>query len=235
MKSGLGSSPSGHSWDRSSTSRSSYGLFNRHTPETVAYTASSDLVLVPKSGTVTAKTLTLNLNGTSFQGLRQSTTDLVSGTYYTVSGDQLTLTAAALTKMVGSRDYGVNVTLQARFSAGMPWRINVITSATPTLSAATGTTSSFAIPTQFNGDQLATMEAKYADGSGAGPHNWTTYKEFETAFSPDCTASTITLQPALFSGINDSAKVALVFHFWSGATVIYYVTESGSLVTGTLS
>ena len=41
-----------------------------------------------------------------------------------------------------------------------------------------GTTSSFVIPTAFNGDRLATMEAVYADGGNAGPHNWTSFKEF---------------------------------------------------------
>ena len=40
-------------------------------------------------------------------------------------------------------------------------------------SAATGSTSSFAIPTQFNGDVLSTMQARYADGSNAGPATWT--------------------------------------------------------------
>ncbi|MEV0566444.1 hypothetical protein [Dactylosporangium sp. NPDC050588] len=35
----------------------------------------------------------------------------------------------------------------------------------PVLAGATGTTAAFTLPTQFRGDQLATMEAKYADGS----------------------------------------------------------------------
>ena len=198
-------------------------------------TASSDQVYVAKTGSITSKALTLNLNGTTFQGLRQGSTDLANGTDYTVSGDQLTLTAAALTRLVGSRAYGVNATLQARFSAGVPWRIDILTYDTPILSNATGTTSSFAIPTQFRGDQLATMEAKYADGSGAGPNNWTVYKEFETTFSPDYSGNTIALKTAFFDGVNDSAKVTLVFHFRSGALITYYVTKSGTTVTGTTS
>ena len=111
----------------------------------------------------------------------------------------------------------------------------MITYDTPMLSNATGTTSAYTIPTQFRGDQLATMEAKYADGSGAGPNNWTTYKEFETTFSPNYTGNTISLKPALFEAVNDGAKVTLVFHFWSGATINYYVTKSGTSVTGTTS
>jgi aryl-phospho-beta-D-glucosidase BglC (GH1 family) len=196
-------------------------------------TASSDLVFNAKASAISSKTLTLNLNGLSFTGLRQGGTELVRGTDYTVSGDQLTLSAALLTRLTGSRAYGVNATLTAHFSAGVPWRINIITYDTPILSNATGTTSAFAVPTQFRGDQLATMEATYADGSNAGPHNWTPFKEFDVTFKPNAAAGTITLTPEFFAEVNDGARVTLKFHFWSGAVVTYYVTKSGSSVTGT--
>ncbi|MEV2238274.1 cellulase family glycosylhydrolase [Micromonospora sp. NPDC049891] len=195
-------------------------------------TASSDQVYVPRTGSITAKSLTLNLNGTTFQGLRQGSTNLTQGTDYTVSGNQLTITASALTRLVGNRAYGVNASLQARFSAGVPWRIDVITYETPVLSSATGSTAAFAIPTQFRGDQLATMEARYADGSNAGPHDWTSYKEFDVAFSPDYPGSRITLTDTFFAEVRDGAPVTLTFHFWSGAQVTYRVTRSGSNVTG---
>jgi len=56
-------------------------------------TASSDQVYLPRSGTIPSRTLTLNLNGTTFQGLRQvGGADLVNGRDYTVSGSTLTLT-----------------------------------------------------------------------------------------------------------------------------------------------
>ncbi|GAA4671531.1 cellulase family glycosylhydrolase [Phytohabitans rumicis] len=194
-------------------------------------TASSDQVYVPRTGTITSKTLTLNLNGTSFQGLRQGSTNLANGTDYTVSGNTLTLTASALTRLVGNRAYGVNATIEARFSTGVPWQINVITSDPPTQAGATGTTSSFAIPTQFRGDQLATMEAKYADGTPAGPANWTPYKEFWQHFQPDYNANTILLKTEFFNEVNDG-RVTLTFHFWSGAQVTYYITKSGTAVTG---
>jgi endoglucanase len=195
--------------------------------------ASTDQIFLPKSGTIAARTITLNLNGTSFTALRQNGTDLVRGTDYTVSGDQLTLTATALTRLAGSRAYGLNAQLTAVFSAGVPWRINILSYDVPQVQNATGTTTAFAIPTAFRGDRLATMEAKYADGTGAGPQNWTTYKEFATAFAPDYTANTVTLTTAFFAEVNDGAKVTLVLHFWSGATVTYYVTKSGTTVTGT--
>ncbi|HUQ61975.1 cellulase family glycosylhydrolase [Lentzea sp.] len=197
-------------------------------------TASSDQVFNAKSSAITARTITLNPNGTTFTALRQGTTDLVRGTDYTVSGDQLTLTASALTRLSGSRAYGTNAVLTAHFSAGVPWRINIITYDPPVLSAATGTTSSFAIPTNFRGDLLATMEAKYADGSNAGPHNWTSFKEFDRAFTPDYTTGATTLTPEFFAEVNDNARVTLTFHYWSGATATYYVTRSGTSVTGSL-
>ncbi|MFC6084889.1 cellulase family glycosylhydrolase [Sphaerisporangium aureirubrum] len=194
-------------------------------------TASSDQVYLPRTGTIPSRTLTLNLNGTTFQGLRQGTTSLRQGTDYTLSGTTLTLTSAALTRLAGNRAYGVNSTIEARFSQGVPWQISIISSDTPTQTATTGTTSSFAIPTQFRGDQLATMEAKYADGSGAGPANWTTYKEFWSSFQPDYTAGTIILKPEFFAEVNDG-RVTLTFHFWSGKQVTYYITKSGTTVTG---
>ena len=196
-------------------------------------TASSDMVFVPKSGAIMDQTLTLNLNGTTFQGLSHNGIPLVEGTDYSVSGDQLTLKGAALTRLVGNRDYGVNATIQANFSQGLPWKIFVRTNDTPVLSNATGTTDSFAIPTQFRGDVLATMEAVYDDGSYAGPVNWSSYKFYWSNFRPDYTNNTTLLTSDFFNEVNDGARVTLTFHYWSGATATYYVTKSGTSVTGT--
>jgi endoglucanase len=195
-------------------------------------TASSDQVYVSRTNAITAKTLTLNLNGLSFTGLYQGSTALVQGTDYTVSGSTLTLTQAAVTRLVGSRAYGINATLQARFSAGVPWRIDIKTFDPPILTSSSGTTSAYTIPTQFRGDQLATMEAKYSDGTFAGPQNWTSFKEFDYTFTPNYTANTITLKPEFFAEVNDARPVTLTFHFWSGTQVTYTVTKSGSNVTG---
>ncbi|KOV83213.1 cellulase [Nocardia sp. NRRL S-836] len=197
-------------------------------------TASTDQVFSAKSSPVTAKTITLNLNGTTFSGLRQGTAELVRGTDYTVQGDQLTLTAAALTRLSGAREYGTNATITAHFSQGVPWRINLVTYDVPVLRNATGTTAAFAIPTTFRGDLLATMEAKYDDGSNAGPQNWTSFKEFDRTFAPNYTAGTTTLTPEFFAEVADNRRVTLTFHYWSGAKLTYYVTKSGSAVTGTV-
>lgn len=195
-------------------------------------TASSDLVFLPKSSPVTSRTLTLNTNGTDFQGLRHGNRNLVNGKDYTVSGSSLTLTAAALTELAGDRRYGVNATLEARFSRGVPWRIDVITYDAPVLSNASGSTSGLTIPTEFRGDMLATMEAKYDDGSNAGPASWTSFQQWDTAFSA-YTGDSIKLTSEFFNSLKDGSRVTLTFHFWSGARATYHVTKTGSAVTGT--
>ncbi|WP_428965810.1 hypothetical protein [Micromonospora fluostatini] len=121
--------------------------------------------------------------------------------------------------------------MHAHFSQGVPWRIGITSHDPPTQANATGTTGSFAVPTQFRGGQLATMEAVYADGTPAGPANWTTYKEFWQHFQPDYTANTIILKPEFFAEVTDGT-VDLTFHFWSGAKTTYRFTKSGTSVTG---
>ncbi|MGW0390456.1 cellulase family glycosylhydrolase [Streptomyces sp. NPDC003042] len=198
-------------------------------------TASFDKVFVPKSSPVTAKSLTLNLNGTSFRGVWQGSTKLAAGQDYTVSGNQLTFTAKALTRLVGNRAYGVNSTLQARFTRGLPWNIDIVTNDVPALSDATGTTDSFTVPTQYRGNDLATMHATYADGTNAGQTDWTPFQEFNRAFSPDYPNGTIILTPQFLNALRDGEPATLIFHFYSGTTVTYHVTKAGNSVTGTVS
>lgn len=197
-------------------------------------TASSDRIFLAKSSAITARTLTLNPNGKRFRGLWHGSTQLVLGRDYTVSGNQLTLTASALTRLAGNRAYGINATIQARFSGGVPWSIYVTTYDRPVLSSANGSTSGgLSIPTRFRGDQLATMESKYADGSAAGNTPWTPYQEFNGAFSPNYAGNALTLTPGYLNALRDGAQATLTFHFWSGATVTYRVTKNGGSVTGT--
>jgi endoglucanase len=194
-------------------------------------TASSDLVFVPASGGVAAQSLTLGPNGTSFEVLLHDGVELAPGTDYTLAGDELTLSAALLERLAGDRTPGPADELVVRFSGGVPWTVQIINQETPVLQDATGTTAAFAIPTSFTGDLLATMEARYADGSNAGPQSWTSYKEFDVTFAPDHAAGTITLTPEFFAEVNDGT-VNLTFHFWSGETVRYTLTKTGSTLTG---
>ncbi|MFI8836519.1 cellulase family glycosylhydrolase [Streptomyces afghaniensis] len=199
-------------------------------------TASSDQVYVPASGTITARTLTLDLNGTTFRGLWQGGRPLLRGRDYTLSGDRLRLTAQALTRLAGDRSHGVRATVEARFSKGRPWKIDIISSEVPVFSAATGTTTgSLTVPTRFRGDQLATMSSQYADGTPAGPISWSTFQMFGPQFEPDYTAGTLTLTSDYLSALKDGETATLTFHFWSGAKVTYHVTRNGSEVTGAAS
>ncbi|RPF39208.1 cellulase family glycosylhydrolase [Streptomyces sp. TLI_185] len=198
-------------------------------------TTSSDRIFLEKSSAITARTLTLNPNGTTFRGVWHDGKKLVQGRDYTVSGNQLTLTATALTRLAGDRAYGVNATIEARFSRGLPWKIHVTTYDRPVLSDATGDTSGLTIPTQYRGDQLATMEATYADGSNAGPTDWTPYQEFNEAFSPDYPGNGLLLTSKFVNSLRDNTQATLVFHFWSGATVTYNVTKTSGSVTGTVA
>jgi hypothetical protein len=134
--------------------------------------------------------------------------------------------------LADDRAYGVNATLQASFSPGAPWQIDVITYDPLGLSDASGTADAFAVPTEFHGDRLATMEAEYGDGSNAGPANWTSYQEFNASFSPNYETGTITLTSSFLDSLKDGVPVALTFHFWSGGTATYSVTKSGESITG---
>ncbi|MFF4055361.1 cellulase family glycosylhydrolase [Streptomyces sp. NPDC001668] len=196
-------------------------------------TASTDQLFVPKGKSPTDATLTLNLNGTRLSRIEVGTRPLVRGVDYTVSGSTLTIAAATLGRLTASQEYGTNAVLTLRFTEGIPWAVNVITYDKPVLTSATGTAGSLVIPTAFNGDKLATMEAVYADGTAAGPQSWTTYKQFNVAFVPDYTAGTITLPKAFFDEVTDGAAVTLTFYFWSGTRLTYTVTRSGTAVTGT--
>jgi endoglucanase len=199
-------------------------------------TADTDLVFVSRSAPIADTTISLNLNGNRLTSIVDGSRMLVRGKDYTISADyqKVTFSAAGLATLVGPRQYGVDTVVSARFSRGVPWKFQIITDDTPVLAPATGTTDSLAIPTVFNGDLLATMEATYADGSGAaGPQNWTSYKQFGVAFNPDYAAGTVTLPAAFFADVKDGSTVTLTFHFWSGAAMTYSLVRAGNQVTGT--
>jgi aryl-phospho-beta-D-glucosidase BglC (GH1 family) len=195
-------------------------------------TAATDLVYVPAGETPAAQTIALQENGLEFTGLSHGDAELAEGTDYTVGAEGLTLSADLLARLVGDGGLGERAVLEARFSSGVPWQLHVISSQAPVAQDASGTTAGLDVPVAFNGDQLATMEAVYADGTPAGPANWTPYQEFAVAFEPDYEAGTIALTEAFFAAVNDDSTVNLTFHFWSGKTLEYTVERSGSGVTG---
>jgi endoglucanase len=195
-------------------------------------TAASDLVYVPAGEAPAAQTVALNPNGLEFAGLWNGDTELAEGTDYTLDGDDLTLSAELLGGLAGGDELGERAVLEVRYSAGVPWKLHVVSSTAPVAEDATGTTTELAVPVAFNGDQLATIEAVYPDGTVAGPADWTEFKEFGTAFTPDYEAGTIVFPEAFFAAVNDNSTVNLTFHFWSGKTLEYTLERSGTAVTG---
>ncbi|WP_163010894.1 hypothetical protein [Streptomyces dangxiongensis] len=90
-------------------------------------------------------------------------------------------------------------------------------------------------PQPVRGDVLATTEAKYAADRNAGPAPWTSYQESGRSFAPDYAQGAIVLTSDSLSTIKDGAQVTLTYHFWSGATVTYRTTPSGTAVIGSAS
>ena len=195
-------------------------------------TAGSDFIFLKQGEEIVDEEIGLHLHGNEFVSLQANDQDLVEGQDYEVNGETLVLKAQLLTDLTSSGELGKNAELTAKFNQGADWRIDVITYDTSILDDAEGTTNDFSIPTQFNGDQLATMEAVYEDGSFAGPQNWTSFKEFAYTFSPVYEENKIIFKQEFFNEVEDDKEVHLTFHFWSGETVAYTVTKNGDQVVG---
>ncbi|MEF3355909.1 cellulase family glycosylhydrolase [Paenibacillus sp. GYB006] len=201
--------------------------------KTRSATAETDLIFVEKGAAGQDQQIQMNLNGNRLTKLSVNGKNLKKGKEYVLSGEKLTIKAAKLAELTASGEYGVNAVITAEFNKGADWKFRVITNSTPELQKAQGTTDNFAIPVQFNGDLLATMEAVYTDGSNAGPQNWTSFKEFEYTFSPSYEDGKITLKPNFFNEVKDG-EVILKFHFWSGEILSYKLHKSGTTITGTV-
>lgn len=180
-----------------------------------ATTADSDLVLV-RSGSSDDAVINLNLNGNRFVSLADGSTTLRRGVDYTLDDTTLRIKANELAQYA-SGAFGEKTVLTVNVDSGPAWKLHVRYVDQPVLSTASGTTGgALVIPTAFNGDLLATMEARYADGTPAGPANWTPFKGWGV-FLPDYVNNTITLTQDFFAGMA-AGTVNLTFHFWSGRT-----------------
>lgn len=197
-------------------------------------TAESDLVFVRKGAQDQDVTVHLNLNGNVLTSIKNGKYELVNGVDYALNGEVLTLKASYVAKLTASAEPGEVAVLKAEFNKGADWTFHVLYNDTPVLQNVVGTTANFAIPTAFNGDRLATMEAVYAAGGNAGPNNWTSYKEFARTFMPSYETNEIKLTQGFFNEVNDGT-VILKFHFWSGAVINYTITKNGTSITGTAS
>ena len=187
-----------------------------------ATNADTDTIFLNSDEDLTSKKINLNLNGNKFLSLSDGSANLQPGVDYTIEGSVLTINKKALNKYAVA-PFGQKAVLSVKSSAGPAWKLFVRYTDEPELTSVSGTTGGdLVIPTAFNGDLLATMEARRADGSPAGPANWTPFKEWGV-FSPNYTNNTITLTHSFFAG-EPAGNITLKFHFWSGRVATYELT-----------
>ncbi|MGP4038474.1 cellulase family glycosylhydrolase [Gracilibacillus sp. D59] len=189
-----------------------------------------NFIYLKKSEAITDEQITFELHGNDFEAIYQGDQELEEGTDYQIEENTITFSKELLSSLVTGNDLGTVSTLTVTFSDGVDWDIDIRVYQTPELQETAGTTSEFHIPTNFNGDQLATMEAYYPDGSIAGPQNWTPFKEFGYTFSPNYEDGFIALKDTFFNEVEDG-EVHLTFHYWSGETVDYTFVKDGETVS----
>ncbi|WEK53525.1 MAG: cellulase family glycosylhydrolase [Candidatus Cohnella colombiensis] len=193
----------------------------------------SDSIYVKAGESAVDVLLPLQLNGNTLTEIKLGDKKLAERTDYTLDGSKLTIKASYIQSLL-KEEFGVNATLTLSFSAGADWIVNLVHYDTPKLKSVKGSAESFVIPTSFNGDSLATMEATYKSGGVAGPGNWTSYKEYNYSFVPSYEFNVIKLTKDFFKEVQDG-EVLLRMHFWSGEVVDYTVTKEGSSIVGVSS
>jgi endoglucanase len=187
-----------------------------------ATTADTDSIFLDSTEEATRATINLNLNGNRFVSLSEGSTFLQPDIDYTIEGSVLTIRKKRLARYA-SAPLGQKTVLSINSSAGPAWKLYVRYTGSPELSAASGPAGgNLVIPTAFNGDLLATMEARRADGSPAGPANWTPFKEWGV-FLPDYANNAITISHDFFKD-EPAGTIDLRFHFWSGRVASYQLT-----------
>jgi len=183
-----------------------------------ATTASSDLLFV-RAGAVRDAVINLNLNGNKFVALKDGAKTLIRDVDYTLQGSTLTVKASQLAQYA-SGAFGEKTVLAVNVDSGPAWNIHVRYADAPVLSSTMGTNGGeLAIPTSFNGDLLATLEATNAAGDPVGPLGWTKFKGWGDFF-PDYANNAIKLTAGFVKGL-PAGVVNLKFYFWSGATASY--------------
>lgn len=177
----------------------------------------------------------LTLNGNIFEGIK----GLTNGKDYTY--DKATATVTLSHAFVNSKfnalaanEYGNIADLVIKFSAGADWHQYLIKYAAPELKPATGTTSAFNIPVNFNGAKLRRAAAYDASGNRVGPNSgWWTYLAFGSDFTADYDTSIINILNGFFkdSSVKDGT-IKFTFEFYDGKVINYSIEKSGTNVTG---
>lgn len=177
----------------------------------------------------------LTLNGNKFKGIE----GLNKGKDY--SYDEATSTVILSKDFINSTfntltayKYGTIAELVMKFSAGADWHQYIIKNTSPILKSATGTTSAFNIPVNFNGAKLRRASAYDASGNRVGPNSgWWPYLGFGGAFTADYDNSTINILKDFFNdGSVKDGTIKFTFEFYDGQKLNYIIEKSGTNVTG---
>jgi len=193
--------------------------------------AASDRIFVSDKDRNSDFSTRLTLNGNKLFSISDENRKLIIGKDYTYDNETVTFKGSYINSIVNDK-YGINQTLIMKFTNGADWKVDVTHNKKPVASDVKGTKDKLVIPMNFNGSILSTMEATYANGSGAGPNNWTTYKEFGYTFSPNYDNNTIEIKDKFFAECNDG-EIHLKFHWKNGDITQYVLNKSGKVVNGT--
>lgn len=193
---------------------------------------SSDLLFVDTSCPITDLTMDLITHGLTFETLSYKGVLLRKEVDYTVTDTSILFKKEFLEEQTKAEGFGEQGQFICHFSGGNDWIIHLVQWQKPVLKDISGKIGAFAIPVNFNGDQLATLEIQYADGSNTEPSNWSSYKEYGVVFVPNYRYKMIELKPVLLENLNDGDALVKL-HFRSGIVLEYNLNKNGKTLVGT--
>lgn len=190
----------------------------------------SDRIFIEDENREKDVSIKLTLNGNTFKEIYNGNNQLISGKDYIYDNNgTVTLKGDYINTIIIDK-YEQNVALTFKFSAGADWNVYLNHYKMPEVGIGQGSINGFEIPVKFNGSKLSTLEAVNSDGTGAGPQNWTTYKEFDYGFSVDYNANKVTIKDKFFKEARDG-KITFKLHFQSGEVLQCSVSKNGESVT----
>ena len=136
-------------------------------------------------------------------------------------------------KRFAEGDYGKKAEITLSFSEGTDWHIAVYHSADALYGTISSRTQGMRIPVQFNGNIVTTLEAVDPEtGAGVGPHDWTTYKEFNYTFTVNYESGFITPTKE-FKKEFKGDSVLFRIHYADGKVDEYIMDIADGIVSGT--
>src|SRR5699024_4342302 len=126
--------------------------------ETRSATPDDNFIYLKNNENIQDQSIDFELRGHDFAQVSLNGEALQEGQDYQIDGSTITFTSELLNSL-STEEVGQVGTLNVSFTGGMDWDIDVHVYETPQLDSSEGSTNNFQIPIQFNGNQLATMEA----------------------------------------------------------------------------